>query len=235
MNGSLRISQSSQQTGPSHWKWAVWLSAEEETLNEVEAVEYQLHSTFARPNVQITDRSSSFRLKGSGWGGFVIRARVDMRNGTRHNLRHRLQLVDEMQEKGDQPTLAICYAAGDGPLANKLANNLIKHGVSVRALDGGFVPREQFSLMDGIVVMVPSRLTSWMEIGFSTLVGTEIPTFVLMSKDNAKADNLSQAVSEIATREDITFLNYNPSADLDGVAGSILQGFSGGGFSATLS
>lgn len=137
-----------------------------------------------------------------------------------------------MQAKGDIPTLAICYAAGDGPLANKLANDLIARGIEVMALDGGFVPRKQFSALDGMVVMVPSRLPSWMEIGFSTLVGTDIPTFVLMSKENDKANGLSQLVSEIAGREDITFLDYSPSAELDGVAASIRQRFSGDGLSA---
>lgn len=224
MSDDFQITQSSQQLGPSHWEWAVWLLGDEETLDAVKTVEYQLHSTFARPNVQISDRSSSFRLNGSGWGGFLIRAQVDMKNGDRHHLRHQLRLVDEMQAKGDTLTLAICYAAGDGPLANKLANYLIKRGVDVMALDGGFVPREQFSSIDGIVVMVPSRLTAWMEIGFSNLVGTEIPTFVLISKDNSKADRLAGNVSEIAARENITFLEYNTSVSFDGLAGSIRQG-----------
>jgi hypothetical protein len=224
MSDNLEIKQSSEQLGPSHWKWAVWLSGEKGTLDRVKRVEYLLHSTFSPPTVQVTDRRSSFRLDGNGWGGFLIRAQVDMEDGSHRRLEHDLTLTDEeMQTASRMPSLAISYAAGDGPMANWLANNLIDKGVNVIAIDGGFSPPEDLQYMDGIVVMVPSRLAEWMEIGLSALAGTDILAFVLMSKDNPRVNQLTEYIATITQRTDIVFVEYKSRSDLNRVSGSIYQ------------
>ncbi len=221
MSDSLEIKQSSEQLGPSHWKWAVWLSGENKTLDQVKRVEYLLHSTFSPPTVQVTDRSSSFRLDGSGWGGFLIRAQVDMEDGSHRRLEHDLTLTDEMQTESRMPKVAISYAASDGPMANWLANYLINKGVNVIAIDGGFSPPQDLQYMDGIVVMVPPRLTAWMEIGLSALAGMDIPAFVLVSKDNPRVNQLTRHIAEITQRNDIVIAEYESLSDLNQVSESI--------------
>ena len=121
------------------------------------------------------------------------------------------------------PSVAISYAASDGPMANWLANKLIEKGVNVIAIDGGFSSPKDLLYMNGIVVMVPSRLTAWMEIGLNSLAGKDIPAFVLMSKDNPRVKQLTEHISTITQRTDIAFVEYKSRSDLSRVSRSIYQ------------
>jgi len=89
---SLRIEQGIEYQGEDWWKWWIWLEGPEKELDKVDRVIYILHSTFANPVRTVTDRSTKFRLQTSGWGGFLIRAKVIDKDGGETPLTHQLQL-----------------------------------------------------------------------------------------------------------------------------------------------
>jgi transcription initiation factor IIF auxiliary subunit len=91
----MHIEQDFKYQGDDTWKWSVWLEAEEEELNEVECVTYILHHTFPKPIRQVTDRQTKFRLDCSGWGVFVIHAKVKLKDEDEDeaiHLKHHLRL-----------------------------------------------------------------------------------------------------------------------------------------------
>ena len=94
----LRIAQSAEQTGPRHWKWSVWLIGNPIELGAVKYVEYLLHPTFKEPIRRIDDRVSAFRLDSSGWGEFVIRARLVFNDGSEASLSYRLRFTEPAAE-----------------------------------------------------------------------------------------------------------------------------------------
>lgn len=89
---SLSITQHAQPEGRNHWSWWVALSGTPQELDDVEWVEYTLHPTFSPPVHRVTDRASSFRLEGSGWGEFMIHVTVCHRGGAEATLQHWLEL-----------------------------------------------------------------------------------------------------------------------------------------------
>ena len=89
----LRIKQTFHYEGDDWWKWSVSLDAEEAELDEVQSVTYILHPTFQRPVREITTRANRFRLDSAGWGTFMIRARVLLKDKTEQVLDHELELL----------------------------------------------------------------------------------------------------------------------------------------------
>jgi transcription initiation factor IIF auxiliary subunit len=74
------------------WKWAVWIEGKDEDLDRIDFVEWTLHPTFPNPIRQKRNRASKFRLETGGWGGFKIKARVELKDGQHVKLRHYLEL-----------------------------------------------------------------------------------------------------------------------------------------------
>jgi len=88
----MEIAQDQHYRGEDWWEWSVWIEAPPGELALVEKVIWQLHPTFPKPVVEITDRGSKFKLKTAGWGTFRIRADVVMSNGSTIKLQHELEL-----------------------------------------------------------------------------------------------------------------------------------------------
>lgn len=95
----LSIQQSEQYEGDDWWNWSVWLTGPDETLDQIDFVEWTLHPSFPNPVRRVKDRSSNFRLETGGWGTFPIHARIRMKGastdsgtGSDLKLRHELAL-----------------------------------------------------------------------------------------------------------------------------------------------
>ena len=92
MPEQFSIEQSEEYAGGDWWSWAVWVDARDETLDQVDSVEWTLHPTFPNPVRKVRDRKSKFRLETGGWGVFQIVASVQMKDGQKITLRHFLKL-----------------------------------------------------------------------------------------------------------------------------------------------
>lgn len=68
-------------------EWTMELRLEED-IRAVHRVVYKLHETFREPVVEVTE--APFKLTRFGWGTFVVRADVYLRNGDVINLEHEL-------------------------------------------------------------------------------------------------------------------------------------------------
>ena len=64
--------------GDTHWwEWTAKIEASPpSSLDELEYVEYHLHSTFKNPVVRVRDADNGFPLKRKGWGVFTLRAKL---------------------------------------------------------------------------------------------------------------------------------------------------------------
>ena len=89
---SLRIAQDARYEGEDWWEWSVWIEADDVELDAIEFVQYTLHHTFAQPVRRVSDRSTQFRLKSSGWGGFTIYSKVVRKDSSEVKLQHELKL-----------------------------------------------------------------------------------------------------------------------------------------------
>ena len=68
--------------GYTWFDWTVFCSSPKEKLDLIEKVEYHLHPSFPNPVRVISDRESRFALKGRGWGEFLIRIIVYLKEGS---------------------------------------------------------------------------------------------------------------------------------------------------------
>ncbi len=92
MPADVSVAQWQEYDGDDWWRWAVWLEGPDETLDQIDLVEWTLHPTFPEPVRRIRDRASRFRLETAGWGVFTIHARLVMKGGSERKLRHQLKL-----------------------------------------------------------------------------------------------------------------------------------------------
>jgi transcription initiation factor IIF auxiliary subunit len=92
MSTDLEIRQWEHYEEDDWWNWAVWVDGSDESLDQVEYVEWTLHPTFPHPIRKVTNRAEKFRLETAGWGGFPIIARVQTKDGNSFRLRHHLSL-----------------------------------------------------------------------------------------------------------------------------------------------
>ncbi|MEH2495850.1 hypothetical protein V1294_002329 [Bradyrhizobium sp. AZCC 1678] len=148
---TIQIAQDARQTNMTHWRWSVWLDASAEELDRVEEVVWKLHPSFSPSEVRVDNRSTSFRLKSSGWGEFEIQAEVRLKNGEKVTLRHWLRFKQKAPRKGRssageveggssaavavgsrQPKVFLSYTSSDARLAGALVEELKrKHNIDV--------------------------------------------------------------------------------------------------------
>ena len=85
-----RRSRSPSSRRSKWYDWQVWLESSE--LHKVGCVKYTLHSSYDNRIKRICDRNRNFRLKGDGWGSFTVKMELELTNGQKQKLTHRLQL-----------------------------------------------------------------------------------------------------------------------------------------------
>jgi transcription initiation factor IIF auxiliary subunit len=86
----MKIKQSEKYEGQDWWNWSVWLDGKD--VEKIEKVTWKLHPTFPQPERAVTDPGTKFRLDSAGWGGFVVKADVLLKDGTKTELEHELEL-----------------------------------------------------------------------------------------------------------------------------------------------
>lgn len=92
----IRFNNYAKRTGKkgkyAYFRWKVFVDEDENTLDNIESVEYLLHPTFPVPDQVRSDRDSKFALETSGWGEFDILITVNFKDGRKEDLRYRLDL-----------------------------------------------------------------------------------------------------------------------------------------------
>lgn len=177
----LRIAQDSRQEGKAWWRWSAWIEGKPEALDAVEEVVWHLHPTFPKPTVWSRDRTAKFLLTTSGWGEFLLRATVVIRDDGRIHLDHWLELASEDGEAGtrgaaeeladpdaDQlsvaapaPRVYLSYSLADADVARAVQDSLERHGLLVELPNEdtaageslGDTVRRSIAESDGVVVL----------------------------------------------------------------------------------
>src|ERR1700733_14075203 len=88
------INKRSAPRGEVWGTWEVCFDGPDTALDKVEAGGYTLHPTFPDPRRRVTDRASLFSLRAGGWGEFMIRADVNLRDGQTLTFQHWLRLQE---------------------------------------------------------------------------------------------------------------------------------------------
>ncbi len=202
----MQIQQSSEQVKSDKWRWSIWLSGDEEELEQVERVVYHLHPTFAKPVVERTDRATGFRLDATGWGTFTVKVEVFRKNQSEPEyLKHRLRF--DRAVRG----VFICSATGDLDKVRTIQAALESRGIqSSSSLDNDAVDfaSEVGSAIDraGAVVLVQSAVPSrWVmqELELAKSLGKQIICVGSNSVYDVEAvriveiDELAEAVDEV--------------------------------------
>lgn len=79
------------------WNWTAYITCTPpDSLDQVDYVEYHLHSSFRNPVQRIRTQEGGFPLSTSGWGTFRLRARVVLKDKGKEPvvLSHSLEFVD---------------------------------------------------------------------------------------------------------------------------------------------
>ena len=93
---ALRLRNKWNYKGRDHWRWEAFLDDDGSgELNNIDFVEYVLHSTFPDPIRTIQDPVGGFVLKTEGWGTFTLKAFAQMKDGSRIPLKHNVELREE--------------------------------------------------------------------------------------------------------------------------------------------
>ncbi|MBL0712100.1 MAG: TIR domain-containing protein [Desulfosarcina sp.] len=133
---NLKLVNDSNYRGNRNWGWNVWLDGPAVEEGQVESVTYFLHPTFSNPIHMVADKSSNFKLSGSGWGEFNIKAEVALTGGETLTLNHWLQFDAAAKQQARQDAkgkVFLSHSMADGPVANRLASLLIAKGYRVTA------------------------------------------------------------------------------------------------------
>ncbi|MEO0403710.1 MAG: pYEATS domain-containing protein [Bacteroidota bacterium] len=105
-------------------------------------VEYRLHSTFRNPIQVKRDVETNFMLKSSGWGEFMIKIAVKLKNGETLEHGHWLKLGEHIEVESEPITkdetrsaselkVFLSYDKSDHRLARYVENQLSNLGVKV--------------------------------------------------------------------------------------------------------
>lgn len=70
----------------------MWIDASKTELDAIENVIWHLHPTFSPTEVEIDDRFSKFALETSGWGNFLVRVTIALKDGSKERLSQELEL-----------------------------------------------------------------------------------------------------------------------------------------------
>lgn len=227
---SYRIAQDFEYAGNDYWRWWVWIEAGEAELDRVLEVNWILHPTFKKSRVQVTDRSTKFRLKAAGWGTFLLRAEVVFENGAKQLLKHNLRLEypkssaneasARMRETADSVrplTVFLSYSAQDSRTAAKCREGLKKAGFDV--IDptlgglGSEWSKRMISRADAVIGLVgDDEISPWVSAELEAAVAADKPAFALLPPQ-ASAVGIPSAVRTVKV-DDLSRLDPSQIAEL---------------------
>ena len=143
---NVHIVQDAERKEHDWWRWSVWLDGPDEELDQIDYVEYVLHSTFRNPVKRRTNRADNFRLDASGWGEFMLYAKLYAKDGSVERREHWIKLRDaptrgaamapgepkpaEDAEAGAL-TVYLSFSVADAPIAGDLTDELEAKGVTI--------------------------------------------------------------------------------------------------------
>jgi DNA/RNA endonuclease G (NUC1) len=169
----LSISQRSAPQGEGWWSWEVWLDGPDTALDKVEAVVYTLHPTFPDPRRRVTDRASRFSLRAGGWGEFMIRADVNLRDGQSLTLQHWLRLQEITAGAGR--ALFLTGAKEDKSFTDDVQDRLEKHGFTVLR---DSTPAA-FSQATVAIAVLSSTPSPWFDGDLEAIRGAHLPLLIV--------------------------------------------------------
>jgi len=199
---TYRIAQDFEYVGNDYWRWWAWIEAEGTELDKVKEVIWILHPTFNQSRVRVTDHSSKFQLRTAGWGTFLLRAEVVLKDDEKQLLKHNLRLEYPKpltSPPADGPsgvptpvrplTVFLSYSAQDSRDASKLRQSLRKAGLDVldqTRIDPGELLSDALKRMisqaDAVVGLIgDDEISPWVSQELETAVGQDKPAFVLLS------------------------------------------------------
>lgn len=96
---TLKLRNGWHYKGGNWWEWRAFLDDESSgELDQVDYVEYVLHSSFPKPIRRVEDPMGGFVLETAGWGMFELKAFVYMKDGEKRKLTHLIELFSEPPE-----------------------------------------------------------------------------------------------------------------------------------------
>lgn len=144
---NVQIVQDTERQERDWWRWSVWLEGPDEELDRIDHVEYILHPTFREPIKQRRNRADNFRLNASGWGEFMLYAKIYAKDGSVERHEHWVTLRDAparsfdaatdeaMSGEGPVPAeqlmVYLSFSVADAPIADDLMDELEARGVTV--------------------------------------------------------------------------------------------------------
>jgi hypothetical protein len=205
---SYQIAQDFEYAGNDYWRWWAWIDAEQTELDEVKEVVWILHPSFKQSRVIATDRANNFRLQTAGWGTFLLRAEVVLRDGEKRLLRRNLRLeypesTPARPRSGpteaaapERPLIVfLSYSTEDSRAAAKVREGLTKAGLDVldqTRIDAGEVwsdaLKRMISQADAVVGLVgEDEISPWVSAEIKAAVASEKPAFALLAPGSFSA------------------------------------------------
>lgn len=88
----IQVANSARYIGGGQYSWKLYLVAPDSVLDQIKYVEYTLHPSYAKPVVDVSDRSDGFALSSRGWGEFNVGVKVVDKSGHSTSFQHWLTL-----------------------------------------------------------------------------------------------------------------------------------------------
>jgi transcription initiation factor IIF auxiliary subunit len=95
--GEINADNTARHLNNRVWEWTVFIETDEETLSQIEYVEYILHPTFPEPVRRVFKKDNNFALTAKGWGTFEIKIRVVFKDRTERHLTHVLEFEQQQE------------------------------------------------------------------------------------------------------------------------------------------
>jgi transcription initiation factor IIF auxiliary subunit len=77
----MKLKNKYKKIGDEYYSWEVLIIGKQRELDNIKNVKYNLHETFPNQMMVSSNASNNFSRKASGWGEFLIRADIEMKNG----------------------------------------------------------------------------------------------------------------------------------------------------------
>ena len=94
----VQIENTSEYIDSGHYKWTVFLLAENSILETIDHVEYTLHPSFPNPERISNEHDTNFAISFSGWGESIVYIKIVFRDGQKMHTKHRLSLEEKNKE-----------------------------------------------------------------------------------------------------------------------------------------
>ena len=196
---SYRIGQDFSYSGNDYWRWWAWIDGDEPELDNIVEVTWLLHPSFSQSRRVTKERGTKFRLETSGWGTFLLRAELALRDGDKRLLKHNLRLeypenlTAVAPEKmvatpSNEPTVYLSYSTEDLKVAAELRAGLGTAGFEVldqSRLSAGAPLSESLQRMiaqaDILLALIGGEeISPWVSFEIKAAVASSKPTLVLV-------------------------------------------------------